>query len=41
MLAEKYDFGSIVSHRLPLAEAARGYQLFERKLDACTKVLLR
>jgi threonine dehydrogenase-like Zn-dependent dehydrogenase len=37
---KKYDFASIVSHRLPLADAARGYHLFERKLEGCTKVLL-
>jgi threonine dehydrogenase-like Zn-dependent dehydrogenase len=37
----KYDFASIVSHRLPLADAVRGYALFERKLEGCTKVLLR
>jgi threonine dehydrogenase-like Zn-dependent dehydrogenase len=41
VLSGKYDLASIVSHRLPLTEAARGYQLFERKLEACTKVLLR
>ncbi|HJS74288.1 MAG TPA: zinc-binding dehydrogenase, partial [Vicinamibacteria bacterium] len=41
VLQGKYDLASIVSHRLPLAEAARGYQLFERKLEGCTKVLLR
>jgi threonine dehydrogenase-like Zn-dependent dehydrogenase len=38
---KKYDFASIVSHRLPLADAVRGYHLFERKLEGCTKVLLR
>jgi threonine dehydrogenase-like Zn-dependent dehydrogenase len=38
--SRKYDFASIVSHRLPLSEAARGYRLFERKLEGCTKVLL-
>jgi threonine dehydrogenase-like Zn-dependent dehydrogenase len=37
----KYDLGAVVSHRLPLAEAARGYEIFERKLEGCTKVLLR
>ncbi|MGH9324115.1 MAG: hypothetical protein ACRD3V_30040, partial [Vicinamibacteria bacterium] len=38
---KKYDLAAIVSHRLPLDEAVRGYQLFERKLERCTKVLLR
>jgi len=36
----KYDLGAIVSHRLPLAEGARGYELFDKKLDGCTKVVL-
>jgi threonine dehydrogenase-like Zn-dependent dehydrogenase len=37
----KYDLGRIVSHRLPLSEGPRAYDLFDRKLDGCTKVLLR
>ncbi len=41
VMKKKYDFTSIVSHRLPLTDAGRGYHLFERKLDGCTKVLLR
>jgi threonine dehydrogenase-like Zn-dependent dehydrogenase len=36
----RYDLGAIVSHRLPLAEAVRGYELFDKKLDGCTKVVL-
>lgn len=36
----RYDFGALVSHRLPLADAARGYDLFDRRLEGCTKVLL-
>lgn len=30
----------IVTHRLPLHEAARGYELFEQKLQDCRKVIL-
>lgn len=30
----------IVTHHLPLSEAARGYQLFDRKQDDCRKVVL-
>lgn len=30
----------IVTHRLPLHEAARGYELFEQKLEDCRKVIL-
>lgn len=38
--ARRYRLGALFSHRLPLAEARRGYELFERRLDGCTKVLL-
>ena len=31
---------AIVSHRLPLAEAARGYAMFNEKQDECRKVVL-
>ncbi len=38
--SRRLDLGAIVSHRLPLSEAPRGYELFDRKLEGCTKVLL-
>ncbi len=31
---------AIISHRLPLSEAARGYEIFNKKEDACRKVVL-
>ena len=31
----------IVTHELPLEEAPRGYELFERKLEGAIKVLLK
>ncbi len=31
---------AIISHRLPLGEAVRGYELFEKKLEDCRKVVL-
>lgn len=31
---------AIVTHHLPLTEAAKGYELFDKKLDACRKVVL-
>jgi threonine dehydrogenase-like Zn-dependent dehydrogenase len=34
------DPSFVVTHRLPLAEAARGYELFKRKQDGCVKVVL-
>ncbi|WP_027589475.1 zinc-dependent alcohol dehydrogenase [Pseudomonas sp. RL] len=30
----------IISHRLPLAEAAKGYELFDKHQDECRKVIL-
>ncbi len=38
---DRYDLSSIISHRMPLVEGARGYHLFERKLEGCTKVVLK
>jgi len=38
--AAKYDLAAVISHRLPLAEGTRGYDIFARKLDGCTKVVL-
>ncbi len=41
-LAERrWELAALVSHRLELADAVRGYDLFDRKLEGCTKVLLR
>ena len=34
------DLAAIISHRLPLAEGVRGYELFAQRLDGCTKVVL-
>jgi threonine dehydrogenase-like Zn-dependent dehydrogenase len=36
----RHDVARIVSHRLPLAEGPRGYEIFDRKLERCTKVVL-
>ena len=30
----------VFSHRIPLSEGVRGYEIFDKKLDGCTKVLL-
>jgi len=30
----------VFSHRMPLSEGVRGYEIFDKKLDGCTKVLL-
>ncbi|WP_199693918.1 hypothetical protein [Sorangium cellulosum] len=31
----------IVTHRLPLAETARGYDIFNAKKEGCVKVVLK
>ena len=31
----------IISHRLPLSQAARAYDIFDRKQDGCRKVVLK
>jgi 2-desacetyl-2-hydroxyethyl bacteriochlorophyllide A dehydrogenase len=36
----RYDFGSLLSHRLALSDGARGYRIFADKTEACTKVVL-
>ena len=30
----------VITHRLPLAEAPHGYDIFENKADGCEKVVL-
>jgi threonine dehydrogenase-like Zn-dependent dehydrogenase len=36
----RYDLGALISHRLSLPEGPRGYDLFDRRLEGCTKVVL-
>ena len=36
----KVDLSTLYSHRMPLSEGARAYQIFDQKLEGCTKVLL-
>jgi len=38
--SRKYDLGALISHRLTLEDAPRGYDLFDRRLEGCTKVVL-
>ncbi len=35
------DPSFVITHRLPLSEAANGYEMFARKLDDCEKVVLK
>ncbi|HKQ58636.1 MAG TPA: zinc-binding dehydrogenase, partial [Candidatus Eisenbacteria bacterium] len=32
------ELAALVTHRLPLAEGVKGYQLFDKKSDGCIKV---
>ncbi|WP_114854911.1 alcohol dehydrogenase catalytic domain-containing protein [Brachybacterium sp. YJGR34] len=38
--ADPLGVGDLVTHRLPLEDAAAGYDLFQRKQDGCIKVVL-
>jgi threonine dehydrogenase-like Zn-dependent dehydrogenase len=38
---EEIDPSFVVTHRLPLSEAARGYDMFLNKSDGCEKVVLK
>jgi len=38
---DKIRLDDIITHRLPLAEAPHGYEIFNNKTDSCVKVVLR
>ena len=37
----KLDLRLLITHTLPLSEALRGYEIFEKKLEGCIKVILK
>lgn len=37
----EFDATDIITHSLPLSEAAEGYDIFEKKKDKCIKVILK
>ncbi len=39
--AGKVDTSDVITHRLPLSEAAHGYEIFNQKKDNCLKVVLK
>jgi threonine dehydrogenase-like Zn-dependent dehydrogenase len=41
LAARAFDLAPLFSHRMALAEAPRGYEIFDQKRERCTKVLLR
>lgn len=38
--SRRYDLGALISHRLSLSEGPRGYDIFDQRLEGCTKVVL-
>ena len=38
--SRRFELGALFSHRMPMQEAAAGYDMFARRSDGCTKVLL-
>ncbi len=41
ILEEKLDPSQVVTHQLPLDQAAHGYEIFQQKKDNCIKVVLK
>jgi threonine dehydrogenase-like Zn-dependent dehydrogenase len=39
-IQQGFDPSFVISHRLPLEDAPCGYELFRRKLDHCTKIVM-
>eukprot|EP01004_Peranema_trichophorum_P003518 NODE_2501_length_1565_cov_47.631068_g2154_i0.p1 GENE.NODE_2501_length_1565_cov_47.631068_g2154_i0~~NODE_2501_length_1565_cov_47.631068_g2154_i0.p1 ORF type:complete len:302 (-),score=68.53 NODE_2501_length_1565_cov_47.631068_g2154_i0:56-961(-) len=37
----KFPLGQLISHRLPISEAANGYKMFSSRTPGCTKVVLQ
>ena len=38
---DRIRLDDIITHRLPLAEAAHGYEVFNEKKEECVKVVLK
>jgi threonine dehydrogenase-like Zn-dependent dehydrogenase len=41
IVAGRIDPTFLISHTLPLEQAAHGYEIFKEKKDNCTKVVLK
>lgn len=37
----KLDLRLLITHKLPLVEAMKGYEIFTKKLENCIKVMLK
>ena len=40
VLSKEWPFTDIITHRVPLRQGAEAYQMFDKKLDGCIKVVL-
>jgi threonine dehydrogenase-like Zn-dependent dehydrogenase len=38
--SRRYDLGALISHRMSLADGPHGYDIFDKRLEGCTKVVL-
>jgi threonine dehydrogenase-like Zn-dependent dehydrogenase len=38
--SRRYDLGALISHRMSLADGPHGYDIFDQRLEGCTKVVL-
>jgi len=41
VLRDQFDMTSLISHRMTLEEAPRGYEIFSEKKDCCTKIVMK
>jgi threonine dehydrogenase-like Zn-dependent dehydrogenase len=39
VMRSQHDIACVISHNLPLADGPRAYEMFDRKVDDCTKVV--
>ncbi len=39
--SKTYPLGELISHRMPLHDGVRAYEMFDQKIDGCTKVVLQ
>ncbi|WP_372369340.1 alcohol dehydrogenase family protein [Candidatus Uabimicrobium sp. HlEnr_7] len=39
--SKKYDFESVISHTMPLSQGKKAYNIFDKKCDNCTKIILQ
>jgi threonine dehydrogenase-like Zn-dependent dehydrogenase len=40
-MAGQIDPSFVITHKIPLSETPRGYELFKNKADDCLKVVLK